>query len=196
MTLHFFRLITNMGDTGVILPLSALLPVLLAYFETPRMAWLFLRALFCCLGLMTALKLLFLSCGGVWHLDVLSPSGHTALTVFFYGTLACVIGAHSGRLLRIATALMSIPLIVLVGISRVVLTAHTVPEVLIGAAVGAATAALFAYPYLNAPHPPVRKRWMLIVLAPVFLLTYGTVLPAEKMIRGWTPMLHFTMCGV
>lgn len=195
MNHDLFRLITNFGDTGVIFPLSFLLGAILAYFEGRRAAWLFVRALASCLGVMTFFKLLFLSCGHLWPLDIHSPSGHTALSTMFYGVLAAIVWARRPDALGRTACVGAASLILGVAVSRVALHAHSVPEVVFGALVGALCVLLFAHPYLALPHPRLRIRWLGAVLAPVFVLSYGTILPAEQMLRSWVPFLHIPFCS-
>ena len=70
--------------------------------------------------------------------DIHSPSGHTASASAAYGGLAVLIfGAPAGIVVSILTA-------VVVGYSRLALDMHSVPEVIIGGAVGIAATILFA----------------------------------------------------
>ena len=85
-----WRLITNLGDSSVVLPLGALLTAMLWRYESVRAAWLMLRALVLCVAGLSALKLAFISCGHAWHAQLESPSGHTGLSILVYGALAAV----------------------------------------------------------------------------------------------------------
>jgi membrane-associated phospholipid phosphatase len=186
--------ITNFGDTGVILPLAALLILVLWRLESGRSAWTLARALLGCLATMTVLKILFISCGHSLGSQIESPSGHTSLATFFYGSLATLCWARRPGPLGLCAALATFALIVGVGVSRLILSAHNLPEVLLGGSIGALALAGFAVPYLKLPHQDLRLRHIALLLAPLFLLSYGTILPAEQMLRNFIPWLRLDVC--
>ena len=81
-------------------------------------------------------------------LDIRSPSGHTATAAAAYGGLAVLIlGARTGLAVSVATAL-------LIGWSRIELDDHSVPEVILGGAVGIAATLLLPghTPRLSRPN--------------------------------------------
>ncbi|MFX3623066.1 MAG: phosphatase PAP2 family protein [Ectobacillus sp.] len=78
------------------------------------------------------------------------PSGHAMLSVVTYGFLACMIaGSQIGKTVKVLAAFISALLIILVGLSRVVLSVHYPSDVLGGYAMGGIllVAALYAYTY-------------------------------------------------
>ncbi|GAA5165526.1 phosphatase PAP2 family protein [Viridibacterium curvum] len=188
------RWITDFGDSGVTMPLVLLLIALLWFAESRRAAWLLTRALLVCVAVLMTLKIVFLSCGHVFGLGVESPSGHACLTTFVYGCIAVVVWAQPRPALRIVSVAIAALIISFVAASRIVLGAHTVPEVLLGGAAGFATLALFARPYLAITHPTIRLRQIGILLGTAFIITYGTVLPAERYVRGLVPWLQIGLC--
>lgn len=196
MNPHLLVWITDLADTGVVLPLSALLIGLLWYLESVRSAWLFGRALIACLAAMFVLKVLFISCGQAMGSSINSPSGHTSLGVFFYGTAAVLFWVKRPGFQGIVASICLALLICTIAISRLVLNAHNLPEVIVGGCVGAMALALFAFPYLRQKHPDLKLGKMGLIIVPVFLLTYGTVLPAEQMLRNMLPMFHLDICHV
>jgi len=195
MNPHLLVWITDLADTGVVLPLSALLIGLLWYLESVRSAWLFGRALVACLVTMAILKVLFISCGHAMGSSINSPSGHTSLGVFFYGTAAVLFWIKRPGFGGIIASVCMALLVCTIAISRLLLNAHNLPEVLVGGSVGALALALFAVPYLRQQHPGLRLGQMGLIIVPVFLLTYGTVLPAEQMLRNMLPMFHLDICS-
>jgi undecaprenyl-diphosphatase len=195
MSFVFMRWVTNFGDTGVVLPLAVLLTCVLLYAESPRAAWLFARAMLVCVAVMTALKIVFIACGHHIGLGITSPSGHASLTTMFYGALAIIVWAQPRPVLRILAAGFTAMLIVLVAISRLWLHAHVPQEVALGLLVGSASLALFARPYLAMPHPVIRLRRAGAVLAVAFLVSYGTVLPAERVLRAYIPFFQIGVCS-
>lgn len=189
------RWITNFGDTGVVLPLAVLLVCVLLYAESPRAAWLFARAMLGCVAVMTVLKIVFIACGQHFGLGITSPSGHASLTTMFYGALAVVVWAQPRPVLRMLAVSLTALLVLLVAVSRVLLHAHVPQEVLLGLLVGSVSLACFARPYLTMPHPVIRLRRVGVVLGAAFLISYGTVLPAEQMLRAYIPFFHIGVCS-
>lgn len=188
------RAITDLADSGLILPLCVLLTVFLWLMESRRAAWLFLRALAVCLLAMTVLKLTFISCGEAIGSSVISPSGHTSLAVFFFGSVATLFYARQqGRERWIAPAL-ALALAVAVGETRLLLSAHNLAEVMFGATVGGLALTLFLRPYLRLSHPPLAFHRLLLAMLPIFLLCYGSALPAENLIRAVVLQLRPSAC--
>jgi membrane-associated phospholipid phosphatase len=186
--------ITDLADTGVVLPMAFLLIIVLWYLEHGRSAWLFARALLTCLVTMTIVKIFFLSCGHAIGSNIASPSGHTSMAFFFYGSVAVLFWARRPGLWGILIGVLTLLLVLLIGASRLVLHAHNVQEVIAGGFIGILCLIQFAWPYLHLSHPSLRLRRIALVLLPVFLLSYGTILPAENILRQITPMLSFGVC--
>lgn len=186
--------ITNLADTGVILPLSILLAITLWCLESVRSAWMFARSLIALLIVMTILKVVFISCGQVIGAGIISPSGHSSLAGFFYGALGILLWSKLKDWRGIvAGALMSL-LVVAIAISRYLLDAHNIQEILVGTSMGILALCLFAHPYLRQPHQDLNLGRMGLVLIPVFALTYGTVLPAEHVLRQMIPYFRLGLC--
>jgi membrane-associated phospholipid phosphatase len=194
MNPSLLRWITDFGDSGVTLPLLALLIALLWFVESHRAAWLLGRALLVCVSVLMLLKLVFLSCGHVFALGIESPSGHACLTAFCYGAIATVVWGQPRPRLRFLAAALATFIIVSVAVTRVLLGAHTPQEVLVGSTAGLLTLALFVRSYLAIPHPVIRMRQIALVLGTAFIVTYGTVLPAERYLRGVVPWLQVGIC--
>jgi len=202
-----WRLVTDLGDSSVVLPLGALLMVMLWRFESARAAWLLLRSLTLCVAALSLLKLVFISCGHALHTQLESPSGHTGLSILVYGALAAVaIGMTSasrtaepadaalrpmpgGAALRLQALLTMLigyaapPLVAAIAVSRVALRAHTLPEVSVGAAVGLASLLYFVLPYRKLPHARFPMGAFLLLMLGLLVLTYGANSPAENLIR-------------
>jgi len=171
------RFITDFADQAVVLPVVAAVAIVLAAIGWRRGALVWLGVVCATLGMVLLLKLGFLACGPVfnpWELQ--SPSGHTAaasvvaggfVTLLAGGPLAALAGAVLGALL--------------IGSSRVELGFHSLPEVVIGAAVGIAGAVMLSR---LAGRPPITRPLPLLAVAvAVALLVHGIRLPAEKQIR-------------
>ncbi|MFT3735291.1 MAG: phosphatase PAP2 family protein [Rhodocyclaceae bacterium] len=188
------RWITDFGDSGVTMPLALLLIALLWFAESRRAAWLLARALFACVALLMALKIVFLSCGHVFRLGVESPSGHACLTTFVYGAIATVVWAQPRPVLRRIAVLLAVVIIVSVAITRVLLGAHTPQEVVLGCLAGALALAVFVQAYRKLAHPVIRIRQLAVLLGAAFVVSYGTVLPAEHYLRKTVPWLQIGVC--
>lgn len=195
MNHHVILWITNLADSGVILPLAVLLTGALWYLESARAAWLYGRTFLLCLGVMTVLKVLFISCGHVIGSSIVSPSGHASLATLFFGSLAVLVWARRPGVAGVVIGIALIDLIIAIAISRVLLGAHNLPEVLVGVLIGLVALVLFAWPYLRLPHPDLRLRRLALVMLPAFLLTYGTILPAEHLLRDFIPLFNFGLCA-
>lgn len=103
-----------------------------------------------------------------------SPSGHSALGLVLYGSLAWVLGRNMTLKWRLALLVASLSLAGAIGVSRVVLGDHHMADVIAGLLVGAVWATVFAAvdDRARAPDP----RWTLgLVLATVLtvLLAHG-----------------------
>lgn len=187
--------LTDLADSGLILPLCLILAAGLWALESHRMALRFLVALFACLATMAVLKLGFLSCGRAIGSAVMSPSGHMSLSSFFFGAAACLVFVRLAPPWRWFAPGLALLLAGTIGVTRVMLGAHSPAEVVIGALAGLVTLAIFARPYLRAPHPARSMRPLLIGLVPVFLLCYGSRLPAEELLHRLIPHIQPRACS-
>ncbi|MEJ1939002.1 phosphatase PAP2 family protein, partial [Nostoc sp. NIES-2111] len=129
-------------------------------------------------------------CGPHFGLPVTSPSGHAAAAVAVFGGL-CVLAARLGmqRVVAIALACVCAALAVAVGLSRVLLHKHNVPEVLIGGTIGlTAPLILLSVRRLYLSHTLVRMRWLAAAPLAVAVLFVGGQAGAEpKILR----LAHF-----
>lgn len=153
------------------------------------MAWI-LAVIFCA-GAIGLLKIYSSACSiGV----VNSPSGHVAMSTLIYGGLALTIAARWRRMAVLA-AIAGIGVIGAIAVSRVVIGAHDITEVLIGAAIGAAALAIFAKSVIrDLPAVPAKPILASVVLAVVLL--HGQQVQAEQLIRVLGRYLHTQQVGV
>lgn len=168
--------LTDFADQAVVLPLVLAVAIILAVTGWRRGAVVWLGVVGATFGVVLLLKLGFLACGPVfipWALR--SPSGHTAAASVVAGGFATILG---GRWLT--ALLVAMLAAALIGSSRVELGFHSLPEVMIGAAVGIAGAAVLSH---LAGRPPVARPVPLLAVAVVVaVLVHGTRLPAEATI--------------
>jgi membrane-associated phospholipid phosphatase len=173
--------VTDFGDTAVTVPLAILVTGFLFAAMRPRLAIGWASVILLCVGMISALKLAFTICGYPFAgLGLMSPSGHTAMSVAVYGGLAAVIGsdrkAPARRLLIPAAVIFTIA----IALSRTIAGQHTPVEVAIGLIVG--IAALGVMIVLAARYRPehLPLHWLAAGAFVVFVLFHGTRWPAER----------------
>ena len=169
--------LTNFADQAVMLPVVFAVAIVLALQDWLRGALVWLGVVFVTFGLILVLKLAFLACTPLLNpIDIHSPSGHVAAATVVAGGLAALLTRRRASILPVA-ALAA----VVIGVSRLVLGLHSVPEVVLGALVGLAGAA--ALLTLAGAPPALRPSRLLAVVAIVATLFHGMHLPAEAAIR-------------
>ena len=177
--------LTDFADAAVTLPLAAagLAALLLAGNRRAAATWFVVVA--ATFAAILALKLGF---GFACAPGMASPSGHTACAAIVYAGLVRVLGA--GRRLGFAVAVL---VAVTVGASRLALAFHTPPEVVLGAAVGLAGAAVLLR---FRPPDPLRGSRPRLALAAVLAVTvvalHGQHAPFEHMLQHWRGCLSET----
>lgn len=177
------RYLTDFADQAVILPLMACVAITLWASGWRRGAIVWCLGTGATLGLMLVLKLGFRACGPEIFGDgnLQSPSGHTAAAGAVYGTILGFINTRLGGQ-QASRLLVVLAVVVLVGISRVLLGAHTPAEALIGGVIGF----LSAQAILHLAGEPTGGRSITLSLLPVLalpLLLHGFHLPAEEQIK-------------
>ncbi len=128
---------------------------------------------------MLVLKLLFLACSTSFGTaDLRTPSGHVAAATVVTGGLAALLLRRRATVLPLA-ALAAI----VIGISRLLLGVHSLPEVVFGAAVGLVGATTLM---LLAGRPPhgLDPRRIVLTGAAIAVLFHGLHMPAEAHLRG------------
>jgi len=193
---HDLRILTDFGDTAVLLPLSVVFAVWLLATSRVGTALLWLLLLVLCNALLGVLKLYFLSCPAGAELH--SPSGHTGFGIFVYGSLTAALAlATRRRWLRWAIAATGTVLIAAMAVSRVILGNHSILEIAIGAVIGGGGLALFVPVYRRSPTR--RGPVLLLALAAlvVVLIFHGDRVTAEDYLRhlGWQLGLGGDACG-
>ena len=169
--------LTDFADQAVMLPLVLAVAIALAVQGWRRGAAVWLVVVFATFSLMLFLKLAFLACSPLFGpADLRSPSGHVAAATVVAGGLATLLTRRRISILPIA-ALAGL----VIGVSRLVLGMHSLPEVALGALVGlAGAAALLA---LAGSPPTLRPGRLVAVVLIVGALFHGLHLPAEAAIR-------------
>ncbi len=166
--------ITHLGDSVLVIPASLLLVSYLAYRRLLGHARLWFETLALC-GLVTlALKAVFFACGTQLRLPAIhSPSGHTSLSVTFYGCAALMASVDKSRAMQLATIAAGAGIALAVALTRIVLHVHSTSEVLMGLMIGAVCVAWFGSRFVALR--PVNLPWPALVatLAILALATHG-----------------------
>lgn len=165
------KTITDFGDLAVLLPLMAVLTIWLVAIRQPRaLLWWFVAAALC-MAATAALKIYFFVCPPLTHLH--SPSGHTSLSTLVYGVLTLAIAMVVTGWKRIGVLLSGAVFVIAIGISRVAVQAHSVPEVVVGSLIGIGALALFARQFWPCRPAEPRLQAMLIACMALMVMLNG-----------------------
>jgi len=177
--------LTDFGDAAVLLPLAAAMLAWLLFGASRAAGWWAVSVGFC-IGLTGVLKILFFGCPPAS--DMHSPSGHTAFSVLVYGALALVTAMQSRGSRRLLAVGAGAGLILTIAASRLLLDAHSLPEVGLGMVIGTASLALFGWKILQYRQAKV---WTLLVAAAVLVIVLrGQELHAEEFLHRITGYLQ------
>ncbi len=197
------RIITDFADQAVILPTVAMVLLTLLWLGWRRAALAWAGVTGGTLAMMAVLKVVFAACGPDPGPGMLAdPSGHTAAAAAVYGGAVGLLlrGTvlrrirFTGGLPWVEAGLAGLLLAGLVGTSRVLLGAHSVPDVIVGGLLGTASALLLA---LLAGPPQIQsaqRRWLLAPLVAVPLLLHGFHLNAEPRIKSVATFWPLSAC--
>lgn len=183
MSWHEF---TWLGDSGLLLPAALLIAL---WLTVSRSTWP--GALLWCLvfGFGSALvllsKLAFMGWGiGSARLDFTGISGHTMMSASIWPVALWLMASRWGHGARVAMACAGWLLALGVGLSRLVLQAHSISEVLAGYTLGVAVSGVFLAVQHGRPHP--RLRWPLVVLSlalPLLFQSPGAPAPTQHLLE-------------
>jgi membrane-associated phospholipid phosphatase len=172
------RYLTDFADQALILPLVLAIAVALAVQGWRRGALTWLIVVAGTFAATLSFKLLFLACSPVFGpMDVHSPSGHVAAATVVAGGLAAMLTRHRATIVPAAVLAA-----IVIGVSRLALGAHTLPEVIVGALIGLAGAAALLR-FAGTPPPTLRIAPLMAVIVIVAAICHGLHLPAEAAIR-------------
>jgi membrane-associated phospholipid phosphatase len=173
--------LTDLADLAVVLPLAITILFWLLAMRSPRAAVWWLIAVAICIGGTALLKIYFFSCPLVTELR--SPSGHTSLGTLVYGTLILFTAGETEKWRRWAVIAIGALFILSIAVTRVLLHAHTMAEVVLGLFIGSVALIIFTQAYLR--HRPV-QRWfspLFLVVAIIIFALHGHELRAEEFLH-------------
>src|SRR5450432_1982795 len=120
--------IGNLGHSAILLPASLVIVSCLLWFGRRADAIALGAALTICLLATLVAKLAFHACESeLPALGIETPSGHASFSTVFYGCLALIAMARRPLWQKMGVYAGAVLLVLLVGASRVVVRAHTLP---------------------------------------------------------------------
>lgn len=182
--------ITSLGDSAILLPLIAWIGICLllpppCWRDARR--WLIAVAL--CGGSVMLSKLLFMAWDiGPPGLNYTGFSGHTALAILVWPSLAGILARAATPRLRTSAIALGGLIGVGVGISRCMLKVHSQSEVWLGATLGAAVVTWFLLGLARSePLPRHRHAWRLAIpgvgAIAIAAVCYGRVFPSQHLLQ-------------
>ncbi|WP_233837155.1 phosphatase PAP2 family protein [Paraburkholderia sp. ZP32-5] len=151
LPIHLWYSITSLGGAGLTLPLALAIAIWLAVGYSWRLAACWLVLLGAAIGIVTATKLAFLGWGvGIRELDFTGVSGHSMLSTAVYPVALFLMLLPTRPAIRLLGVLAGLAAGIAVGLSRVVLSAHSPSEAVTGCLVGALAALVFVRIAWNA----------------------------------------------
>ena len=141
--LHLWHLLTRLGEAQILLPAALLLAwVLVRRLDARPLALRWLALLGAAVLVTTATKVAFIGWGIGWaELNFTGISGHAMLAASVYPLLLGALASRAPRAGRQFAVAAGCALALLVGMSRLVLGAHSLSEVLAGLLLGSAVSA-------------------------------------------------------
>jgi hypothetical protein len=172
------KYLTDFADQAVIIPLVLSVAATLAFQGWRRGAIIWLVVVAATFLATLGFKLMFLACSPLFGpMDVHSPSGHVAAATVVSGGLAAMLTRRRASILPAALIAA-----VVIGVSRLVLGMHSLPEVIVGALIGLAGAAALLR-FGGRPPTNLGTAPLVAVVVIVAALFHGLHLPAEAAIR-------------
>ena len=175
----FWHAITRLGEAQVMLPAALALLLWLALRPAARLlVWWWLGMMVLAVSITTATKIAFIGYGFGWAaLDFTGVSGHAMFAAVVYPLLFLVLNSARPVGWQRAALVLGYGLALLVGISRVMVGAHSPSEVVAGLLLGgAASAAAIAM----AHTPAIRMPAWLPVAVVASVLVLGVNAPPSR----------------
>jgi len=174
--------VTWFGDSGFLLPAALWIAAWLGLPQATRASawrWLLLLGIGCSVILVS--KLAFLGWGiGIAAINFTGFSGHTALSASVWPVAGWLVASRQDHRLRVTAGALGLMFAAVIGLSRIVLDAHSKSEVAAGFLLGAAVSGLFLWWQHRSPHP--RLSWLLVAASlatPALLQRPGTAAPTQ-----------------
>lgn len=173
--------ITDCGDLAILLPIAGVLTLWSALIRKHAIFKWWLVALALCIGGTGILKIYFFACPPLS--DLHSPSGHTSLSILIYGTLTLAIARTTQDWRRWIVVIAGAMFIVSIAVSRIVVQAHSIPEVLLGSILGLVALSLFVVAYLRDTPTKTYLPPLITISVMLVVLLNGHELRAEEFLH-------------
>jgi membrane-associated phospholipid phosphatase len=173
--------VTGLGDAAMLLPLAASILLWLVLSRAFRAAAWWAVSVISCSVVTVALKMLLWDCPSI--VGVHSPSGHTSLATLVYGAIALMIAIEGGNWRPRIAAAVGVGVILAIGVSRLLLYMHSLPEVILGWIIGSAALALFGQGYRRWRPNELRFSPLLLGAAVLVSVLHGSELHAEELLH-------------
>lgn len=183
LPLSLWLSITALGSVGVMIPLALAVAAWLALGYPWRYAACWLAVLGAASGLVLLTKIAFMGWGvGVRDLDFTGISGHAmvssaVLPVALF--VACLPGPRWVRAFGVSAGVL---IGIVVGVSRILLNAHSVSEVVTGCGLGALAALVFVVFAWRAESGKLAAAPVAVSLALVAITLHGISVPTQRWI--------------
>jgi len=187
-------LITDLGDSALLLPASAFLLGYCLNRGSRSEAAIWASTLVICGAMTLFLKIGLQACGTENQvIDIRNPSGHASLSTTFYMCSSMMITADKEKKTRLFLLMATGVLALGIAASRIILHKHTVPEVALGLLIGAFSVAWFGW--WNAERP-LALSWQPLASAVILLalVTHGLHFSVEKIAEQLHAMLLGSAC--
>jgi membrane-associated phospholipid phosphatase len=192
LPLHLWYAITSLGGAGMTLPLAFAIAVWLGLGYTWRMAAGWLLLLGAAIGVVTVTKLAFLGWGvGVRGLDFTGVSGHAMLSTAVYPVALFLMLLPARPAIRLIGVVLGLAAGIAVGLSRVVLSAHSPSEAVTGCLVGALAALVFVRIAWNAEPGHLSALPVAVSMLALAVLMHGVHVPTQR----WVTHIALTVSG-
>ncbi|WJF89383.1 phosphatase PAP2 family protein [Paraburkholderia bonniea] len=184
--------VTRLGGVALTVPLALAIALWLVLGYTWRTACAWLGLLGGAIGVVTLSKIAFLGWGlGIRAWDFTGVSGHAMLSSAVYPVALSLMLANLRAPARLGGVLLGLALGLLVGVSRVVLEAHSPAEAIAGCVLGGLTALLFIAGSWHVRPSRFSPFAIAVSLAALTFALHDVRLPTHR----WVAHLALTLSG-
>lgn len=183
--MDYWALLSFLGDSALMLPAAMLITLWLgARRETRPLAWHWMLAIGLGGGLVAVSKIAFMGWGvGSAPLDFTGFSGHTALATSVWPVLLWLSTSRYRPALRWSFVVLGWLLAAVIGVSRLVLDAHSLAEVVFGFALGFLVSVYFLSQRQLAARPHFRSTLLMAVLVFPALIAWRAPAPTQDFLE-------------
>lgn len=188
----FWKTLTYFGDSMLLLPTAVIIALLLAWKSTHRWTWCYWLLAFGLAGaLVSGSKILFLGFGfGSARLNFTGLSGHSAMSATLWPVMLWLLFACRSQGTRRLAIAVGYLLPLLVGVSRLVIHAHSGSEILGGLLLGFTLSSLFLYSQRNTPIKPFSwPQRGAVFIVPLLLISYGHIATTQQFLERFSAEL-------